>query len=230
MNVLKVFPSYFLHSLFSFATRPGNSRAIPRRYPRSSSIRKALSFPTPKSLLLLKRQVSQQEATTDDKGVYSVTRLAPGLYKVTAEKAGFKIKVLDDVQLTPEQTNSLNINLEVGAIRNPWWSTAPDLPAIDTESGTISGNISSKQIQALPSFGRDVYQLTQLAPGAFSDGAQQGGGGTNQLPGTNSGASGSSDGIFKRKTLLGNCQRPQPNANNITLDGVGITAFLGEPR
>lgn len=166
-----------------------------------------------------------QEATTDDNGVYSVTRLAPGLYKVTVEKAGFKIKVLDDVQLTPEQTNSLNISLEVGAVTESVTVNGADIPAIDTESGTISGNISSRQIQAMPSFGRDVYQLTQLAPGAFSDGAQQGGGGTNQLPGTNSGASGSSDGIFKTENapqVIAN--GAQQNANNITLDGVGITS------
>ncbi len=115
-----------------------------------------------------------QGAVTDDSGVYSVTRLAPGLYKVTAEKAGFKTKVVDNVQLTPERTNSLNVNLEVGEVTESVNVNGTDLPAIDTESAMISGTVGSRQIQALPSFGRDVYQLTQLAPGVFGDGAQQG--------------------------------------------------------
>ena len=166
-----------------------------------------------------------QEATTDDSGVYSVTRLAPGLYTVTVEKAGFKKKVLDDFQIKPEQTNSLDISLEIGQVSESVVVSGSDLPAIDTESGTIAGNISSKQIQSMPSFGRDVFQLTQLAPGAFGDGAQQSGGGSAQLPGTNSGASGATDGIFKTENapqIIANGSQLQ--GNNITLDGVGITS------
>ena len=39
-----------------------------------------------------------QQATTDGNGVYSVTRLTPGLYTVTVEKPGSKQGVLDNVQ------------------------------------------------------------------------------------------------------------------------------------
>ena len=166
-----------------------------------------------------------QEATTDDNGVYSVNRLAPGAYSVSIEKTGFKKKVVDSVTITPEQTNSLNLSLEVGQVTESVTVSGSELPAIDTESGTIAGTISTKQIQALPSFGRDVFQLAQLTPGAFGDGAQQGGGGSAQLPGTNSSGSGASDGIFKTENapqIIANGSQLQQN--NITLDGVGITS------
>ena len=166
-----------------------------------------------------------QVTTSDEGGVYSVNRLAPGLYRVSAEKAGFKQKVLDHLNIIADQITSLNITLDLGQVTESVTVSAAELPAVDTESGQIAGNITSQQIQQLPSFGRDVYQLAQLAPGAFGDGAQQGGGGSAQLPGTNSSASQKTDGIFKTENapqIIANGAQLQQN--NITLDGVGITS------
>jgi hypothetical protein len=166
-----------------------------------------------------------QQAVTDDNGVFSVSRLAPGPYSVAVEKQGFKRKVLDQVNITADQVSGLNITLEVGQVSESVTVNAAELPAIDTESGQITGTVTSQQIQQLPSFGRDVYQLAQLTPGLFGDAAQAGGGGSAQLPGTNSAASGASDGIFKTENapqIIANGAQLQQN--NITLDGVGITS------
>ena len=89
-----------------------------------------------------------QEATTDDNGSYTVNRLAPGLYRVTVEKAGFKQAVLDNVQVSGEQMNPANVTLDVGAIAETVTVNGDQLPAIDTESGQIAGTVTSKQIQA----------------------------------------------------------------------------------
>ena len=166
-----------------------------------------------------------QQTTTDDNGVYSINRLAPGPYAIAVEKAGFKKKTIQDLTIIADQITALNIVLEVGQVTDSVTVNASELPAIDTESGQISGTVTSQQIQQLPSFGRDVYQLAQLAPGVFGDAAQQGGGGSAQLPGTNSAASGSTDGIFKTENapqIIANGSQLQQN--NITLDGVGITS------
>ena len=85
-----------------------------------------------------------QQATTDDKGVYSVTRLTPGLYAVTVEKAGFKPQaLLDNVQVSgrPDELQ-LNVTLAVGAVTESVTVNGADLPAIDTESGQIAGTVS----------------------------------------------------------------------------------------
>ena len=55
---------------------------------------------------------------------------------------------------------------------------ASEAPLIDTETGQISGTITGKEIQYMPVFGRDIFQVVQLAPGFFGDGARNGGGGT----------------------------------------------------
>ena len=52
------------------------------------------------------------------------------------------------------------------------------------------------QIEHMPSFGRDVFQLIQLAPGVFGDGAQGHGGGGHHIPGTQGpGGTGGNTGI-----------------------------------
>lgn len=166
-----------------------------------------------------------QEGATDANGVYSVNRLAPGRYTVTVEKQGFKKKVLNDVQIIAEQINSLNVSLDLGDVTQSVTVNGTELPAIDTESGALSGTVTSHQYQQLPSFGRDPFQLLQLAPGAFGDGAQGAGGGTQNLPATTVGGTGGTDGIFKIENggqITANGARTADN--NYQIDGVGTTS------
>ena len=166
-----------------------------------------------------------QATTSDANGVYGVNRLAPGLYTIAIEKTGFKRKVIDDIQIIPEQVNALNVTLDVGQVSEAVTVNGSELPAIDTESGELSGTVDAKQFQKLPSFGRDPFQLLQLAPGAFGDGAQGAGGGTQNLPSTTVGGTGGTDGVFKIENggqITANGART--GDNNYTIDGVGTTS------
>src|ERR1035438_1289619 len=120
-------------------------------------------------------------ATSDGNGIYTFNALPPAPYRITAEHPGFKKQVLEDVQIIPEQLNSLNLQLEVGTV-DQTMTVSSTTEALDTETATISSTISSNQIQHMPSFNRDVFQLAQLTPGVFGDGSQQGGGGSFELP------------------------------------------------
>lgn len=164
-------------------------------------------------------------ATSDAGGVYNFNALPPDHYSLTVEKTGFKKKVLDNVSIIAEQANALNIQLEIGAAGETVTVNASETPLIDTETAQVTGTVTANDVQKLPSFNRDPFQLVQLAPGMFGDGSQSGGGGSAQLPGTNSTASGATDGVFKTENApqsIANGSRL--NANNITLDGVGITS------
>jgi hypothetical protein len=166
-----------------------------------------------------------QETTTDDSGVYSVNRLAPGLYRISVEKAGFTVKVVENVNIIGDQITSVNVSLQVGQVTQSVTVNGNVLPAIDTESGQIAGTVTSRDIEQMPSFGRDVFQLLQLAPGAFGDGARSSGGGTFNLPATEQGGTGATDGIFKTENggqiSTGGART---NQNNYTIDGVGVTS------
>jgi hypothetical protein len=164
-------------------------------------------------------------ATTDENGIYNFNALPPSKYSLTVEKAGFKKKILDNVGVIAEQANALNIQLEVGAVNDTITVSGDSTPLIDTETSNLSGTVTAADIQKLPSFGRDAFQLLQLAPGAFGDGSQGAGGGTNNLPATSLGGTGGTDGVFKIENggqiSAGGARTGD---NNYQIDGVGTTS------
>jgi hypothetical protein len=164
-------------------------------------------------------------ATTNENGIYNFGGLGPSQYTLTAEKAGFKKKVLDNLGVIAEQANAVNLQLEVGQISETVTVNGDSTPLIDTETSNLQGTVTSQDIQRLPSFGRDPFQLLQLAPGAFGDGAQGAGGGTQNLPSTTIGGTGGTDGVFKIENggqITANGART--GENNYQIDGVGTTS------
>ena len=163
---------------------------------------------------------------TSEVGVYTILGLGPGKYTLSVEKPGFSKKVLNDVILSAEQTQSFNIQLQVGQVETTVTVDSAVGQVIDTETAMIGGTITNKQIQDLPSFGRDPYQLLRLAPGVFGDGAlSSGGGGTASLPGSNIGGSSGANSIFQVENapqIVANGSRN--NANDIQIDGVGVNS------
>ncbi len=142
-----------------------------------ASIQGAVTDPqgalVPGATVTLTNQETNQARTTatNDAGVYNFNSLAPSHYTLSVEKSGFKQKILKDLSVIAEQANAVNVALEVGESTESVTVTDAT-PPIDTETGNVSGTVTAQQIQTMPSFGRDVFQLLQLAPGAFGDGAQ----------------------------------------------------------
>src|SRR5579864_4900968 len=136
-------------------------------------------------------------STSDANGIYQFNALGPAPYSLTAEHAGFKKKALDNVQIIPEQLNSLDLQLEIGEVQETV-TVSGTTQTLDTETATVSGTVSSNQIQHMPSFNRDIFQLAQLAPGVFGDASQTKGGGAFELPGNQGpgGTASGSGGIF----------------------------------
>jgi hypothetical protein len=168
-------------------------------------------------------------ATTDDSGVYNFNALAPSKYSLTVERAGFKKKILDNLGIIPEQANAVNIQLEIGEITQSVTVSGDSTPLMDTQTASINGVVSSNQIQHLPSFGRDVLKLAQLAPGSFADGSQGSGNDNYNLPGTQTGGgqSGGADGIFKTENGAQVISGGQQSENNgITIDGISTTSVV----
>src|ERR1041384_8200278 len=55
-------------------------------------------------------------STSDDNGIYQFNALPPAPYRLTVEREGFQKKVLDSVQINPEQVNSLNLAMSLGDV------------------------------------------------------------------------------------------------------------------
>lgn len=158
-------------------------------------------------------------------GIYNFNSLAADHYKLTATMQGFQNRIIDNLTLIPEQANAVNLTMQVGTAEQTVTVNSVSVPQLDTQTATIGGTITSNQIEHMPSFGRDVTQLAQLAPGVFGDGSQGASGGARSLPGTNMGSGGASDGIFKTENgpqVIANGS--QTNTNGVTIDGISASS------
>jgi hypothetical protein len=166
--------------------------------------------------------------TSNASGVYNFNALPTDHFTLTADATGFKQKVIQDVRLIPEQPNAVNVQLELGDAKTTVTVSGDTTPALETATASISGLVSSNDIQHMPSAGRDVFQLVQLAPGVFGDGSQAAGGGTNNLPGTQGpGGSGASTGIFATENgpqAVSN--GGQYETNGISIDGISTASAV----
>jgi hypothetical protein len=165
------------------------------------------------------------KAVSDDKGIFNFGGLPPAQFSVTVERSGFKSKHIDNFGINAEQANALNVQLDVGETSETITVNGDAAPLLDTETSNLGGAIQAQEFQRLASFGRDPFQLLQLAPGAFGDGSQAAGGGTNNLPATTTGGTGGTDGVFKIENggqITANGARTAEN--NYQIDGVGTTS------
>src|SRR5277367_5572997 len=102
----------------------------------------------------------KQVRTSNDTGVFNFNALAASArFRLQVEKQGFEKKVIDNVELIPDQANSLTVQLSIGAASQTVQVDGSSVPAIDTETASVTGTITSNQVDHMPSFGRDVFQL-----------------------------------------------------------------------
>ena len=169
------------------------------------------------------------KTVTSGSGVYTFNALPPSHFTLTVEATGFKKKTLNDVQILPEQANAVNVQLDLGQATQTVTVNGSQAALLDSETATLSATVTSNQIQHLPSFNRDVFQLAQLAPGVFGDGSQGSGGGTFNLPGNQGpGGSGSgSGGIFQTENGPQIQTRGgQYETNGISVDGISTVSAV----
>jgi hypothetical protein len=162
--------------------------------------------------------------TSGPDGVYNFNALPADRFVLTVEKDGFQKKVLDQLQLTPEQANGINIQLQAGAASTTVLVNASTQPALDTETANTGATISDLEVQHMPVYERDPTSLIRLVPGVLSDGAQQGGGGGFQAPGTQTGASSGGGGnLGHSSSIFATENGPSASANGGQFDTNGFT-------
>ncbi|HEY6253395.1 MAG TPA: TonB-dependent receptor, partial [Candidatus Angelobacter sp.] len=162
--------------------------------------------------------------TSNDTGFYAVQFLPPGKYTVDVDAASFKKSSVHDVAVEAETPRGLNIVLKPGPAQESVTVTAETAP-IQTENGSVSGNIEAQQVEQLPSFGRDPYELLRLAPGVFGDAARSSDAKSTFLPNT-TGVGGSNNSLYQvenQPQIIANGQRV--TENNFMIDGVDVNSL-----
>ena len=176
----------------------------------------------------------KQVRTSGASGVYNFNALPPDTFTLVVTKDGFQEKDLVQLQLIPEQANSINVQLAPGAATQTVTVNASTQPALDTETADTGQSISANEVQHIPVYQRDVTSLIQLAPGVLATGAQQGGGGGFQAPGTQTGASsggggnlGHSSSIFATENgASANANGGQFGSNGYSVDGISTVSAV----
>ena len=166
-----------------------------------------------------------RNATTGDSGFYRITGLAPGIYKVIVEAASFQNNSSDNVAIVGETSRGLDVTLGTTQVSESVTVSAGAVEGLATEDATLSNTLTSQQIDALPKFGRDPYELIRFSPGVFGDAARQGNGNSQALP-QQVGPGGSNSSLFQTENqvqIVSNGQRV--TANNYTLDGVSVNSL-----
>src|SRR5262245_25393429 len=107
-------------------------------------------------------------AVTDERGVYRLP-VRVGTYRVTMELQGFA-GVAERFEALVGQTLTLNAQLKPSAVQESVTVTG-EAPLIQTTSSTLAGNIDPRQTRDLPVNGGNWLDLSLLAPGNRSNGA-----------------------------------------------------------
>jgi Carboxypeptidase regulatory-like domain/TonB dependent receptor-like, beta-barrel len=114
-----------------------------------------------------------QTVMTGSLGSYQFVNLLPGQYQVAIEKAGFKRKVLDNLQVTVQAALRADATLDIGEVTQTV-EVSTQAALLQTEQTSLSQAIEGRTVKEMPLNGRNVLNLVGLVPGVIPQGASTG--------------------------------------------------------
>ena len=109
---------------------------------------------------------------TGNAGDFTFPNLDPGVYTVTATKAGFQ-GFTQDIEVAVAKTASLPITLGV-ASQVQTVEVQAAAAALETNDATLNAVVDTRAVQEIPLNGRDFTQLLKLTPGYNAAGSMNG--------------------------------------------------------
>jgi hypothetical protein len=111
-----------------------------------------------------------RETVTGPDGTYLIPGLVPGPYRITAQLEGFSRLTQPSIVLRIGATLQVDLTLRVGAMQENVTVTA-EAPQVDLTSPQVGGNVSTGEIENLPSGSRNFTGLVALLPGVVYNAA-----------------------------------------------------------
>src|SRR5579883_3121777 len=106
-----------------------------------------------KITVINQRKGTQDTATTNADGNYSVTHLIPDLYTVRAEGAGFKISEQKDVIVNADAGSRVDMQFQVGGTSETVEVTA-EAPQLKTDRADVAVSFNEKYVEDVPILNR----------------------------------------------------------------------------
>jgi hypothetical protein len=142
-----------------------------------------------------------QSTLTNESGDFIFPTLRIGSYKVTAEKEGFALSSVENLSLTVNARQRVDLTLRVGQVTEVV-NVVETTPLLETDNSSKGQVVASKQILDLPVLGRTYSSFALLSPGVRQ---------------SQSGTSGSI--VFRREGSY-NVNGLRSVFNNFLLDGI----------
>ena len=166
-----------------------------------------------------------QTSITNATGAYHFSELAPGQYSLVVTATGFKKSDLTQVAIEAESPRTLDVTLQTGGATESVEVTADQILLLQTSDASVGTTIDSEEIEKLPTYGADPYEVLRTAPGITGDGARSGSGQALLLP-NGAGPGGSNSGIFQTENQVQISADGQRQAdNNFMIDGVSVNSL-----
>src|SRR6185369_853965 len=116
--------------------------------------------------VVAKNEASGQfrEIVSGADGSFFMSALTPGLYEVTAQLSGFRRYQRGSIRVEVGKTQSIDVQLQVGAIEQEVTVTA-ESPVVDTTSKQLGGSVPTQELNDVPSINRNFTSYLSLLPG-----------------------------------------------------------------
>jgi Carboxypeptidase regulatory-like domain len=114
----------------------------------------------------------KQQAQTDEKGNYAFIHLPAGTYTLTISAPNFGPKRLDSITLSSEQDLGMDITLEPASEKTEVNVESSTVGKVETETSSVSGTITEKEVVSIGLNGRNFTQLIALVPGVSNQTGQ----------------------------------------------------------
>ncbi len=101
---------------------------------------------------------------SNSEGRFTIPTLLPGTYTIKAELQGFQAMVLTGMVVNVGQELTVNLTLQVAGVAESVTVTGQS-PIVETTSSRIGTNVTSTEIDGLPSANRSQFSLMQTIPG-----------------------------------------------------------------
>jgi hypothetical protein len=122
--------------------------------------------------LLTNAAGEKAETQVDDKGAYSFSGLNPGTYTLTVTAPNFAAKSFDNITLTAGVELTLDASLEPASAKTEVNVESGGVGTVETETASVSGTITQKEVVSIGLNGRNFTQLIALAPGVSNQTGQ----------------------------------------------------------
>ncbi len=104
------------------------------------------------------------QAVSNEAGIYALSFLPPGLYRISASGPGFKRYERKGLAVQTADVLALDIAMELGNVTEVVQVTA-EAPLLESASATVGQFVDSRVVSEMPLNGRRVLELARLAGG-----------------------------------------------------------------